>query len=119
MLRCVALVRTDVSEECIAIIGVTRIGALGTFLRSVLRLLFTFNVVPSSLILFAIMMEAIRSSETSVLTRATWRNIPEDRILHSHNRENLRPYVISSAFISVSASELLSFSKAGTSPRIL
>jgi hypothetical protein len=27
------------------------------------------------------MMEAIRSSETSVLTRATWRNIPENSIL--------------------------------------
>jgi hypothetical protein len=51
------------------------------FLRSVLRLLVTANVVPSSMILVILMMEAIRSSETSVLTRATWRNISEDGVL--------------------------------------
>jgi hypothetical protein len=38
------------------------------------------------------MMEAIRSSETSVLTRATRRHIPEDVILHSHLREDLKSY---------------------------
>jgi hypothetical protein len=39
------------------------------------------------------MMKAICPSETSVLTRATRRNIPEDCILHSHCRENLQSYI--------------------------
>jgi hypothetical protein len=51
------------------------------------------NVVPSSPILVTLMMEAIRSFETSILTRATRRNIPEEGILHSHGRENLKSYI--------------------------
>jgi hypothetical protein len=62
MLRRVFLVRTDVSEELSAsFIRVTRIGEVGRTL-------------------------AVTSNRRTLRTK----NIPEDPILHSHRRENLK-----------------------------
>jgi hypothetical protein len=68
MLRRVALVRTDVSEEYSAsIIRVTRICEIGTTLAV--------------------------TSNRRTLIRTTRRNIPEDVIRHSHRRENYKSYI--------------------------
>jgi hypothetical protein len=67
-----ALVRTDLSEILItSIIRETTIVEVDGIL--------TVHVV-------------IRSFETSVLARASRRNIPEDGILHSHRSENFKVY---------------------------
>jgi hypothetical protein len=92
MLRRVAIVRTDVSEERSAsIVRVTRICELGTF--AVTSNLRTLRILVTQ------MMEALTSSETLVLTRATLRNMPEDDILHSHRHEKLKSHTIFSSYI--------------------
>jgi hypothetical protein len=84
----VALVRTDVSEKRSASnIKVTRIANK-----------VTANIVPSSPILLILMMETVSSYETSVLTRAPWRNIPESAVLHSHSRENLKSHILTTLY---------------------
>jgi hypothetical protein len=42
----------------------------------------------------AVKMEAISSSETSVLTTITRHQIPEDDFLHKHRRVNLKSYIL-------------------------
>jgi hypothetical protein len=93
----VAVARTDDSKgSIVTIISVTGISQLGTALivtsnRSTLRTSVpSLTVITNSSILFTLMMEAIRSSGKSVLTRATQRHISGDDIVHSHPRENLK-----------------------------
>jgi hypothetical protein len=81
MWRHVALLRVDVSEKRIAfIIREETIGRLGT----------TYAVSRSFYLILNVIIEAIYSSETSGLRRATRRHIQVDGIFHSHRHENLK-----------------------------
>jgi hypothetical protein len=86
MLRLVALVRTDVSEEYItSIIRVTRIGELGTTLagtssRSALR-------------------------RNTNLTKVARLHITKDGVLHSRLRENLKSYKDSACLLRVAGTK--------------
>jgi hypothetical protein len=79
MVRRVALVRTASPS-------------LFVFLRNVRRLLVIASVVPSSPILVTLTTAPLSTTKTSLPTRAPRRNTPEDTILHSHRRENLKSY---------------------------
>jgi hypothetical protein len=82
-----ALVRADVSEKLTSSKIRVKISELRTLLN-------TANVVHSLMIPVTLMMEAIRSSETSDLTRATRRHhIPKDRHLHCYRLEDIKSYI--------------------------
>jgi hypothetical protein len=94
----VALLRTDVSEERSAsTIRVTKIGELGTL-----------AVTNYRCTLVILKMEALLSSETSVFTRTTGRNISEGGILHSHRREHHKFYILMDAFNLIGVSRCIS-----------
>jgi hypothetical protein len=122
MLHIVALVRTAFSEELmpsiirvagtlavinkpkyaakkyylmyVPLIYVLHVCSTILFLRSLFRFLVVTNLFHSTPVLITLMMEAIGSFKTSVLTRAIRRNISEDYILHSHRREHINSYII-------------------------
>jgi hypothetical protein len=103
MWRRVDVLWTDVSEERIASIfrvyesheSWTRVSARQIHPadgHSVYSYLLT--LVHRSWISYTMKMEAIRSTETSVNKISTWCHIPEDGILHSHRRENLKSHKV-------------------------
>jgi hypothetical protein len=78
MLRHVVLVRTDVSEELSAsIFRETRIDERWPCISSQHASVASYGYVPTSPILDNLIMGALSSSESLVITRATRRNIPK------------------------------------------
>jgi hypothetical protein len=105
MWRYVPVIRTNAPEECIgAIIRVIRIGELRTSTvtsnPSTLRRKFT-NVVPRYSIVVTLMMEAARSTETSVLRTATGRHFPKYGILHLNASSHCQDYCIAIIFMQI------------------
>jgi hypothetical protein len=107
----VALLKTDVSQECTSsIIRMTRIGEQWTMLdvtgnRNTLRRNSISANVLSSPILVTLMTEAIHSSYTSCLTWDTRHHNPEGGILLRHRRDDLSltnwscPYIECGLFV--------------------
>jgi hypothetical protein len=62
--------------------------------RGTYPLLFTANIVLSSLILVTLMMQVMHSSVALVFTRAARHNITEDGIIHNYLCENLKSYIV-------------------------
>jgi hypothetical protein len=86
----VALLRTDVSEDRIA--SIFRAHECEQVTERSYKLLYRHRLVVCSHSC-SLKMEAIRSSETSVLKRATRCHLPEDDNHHSHRRGNLKSYI--------------------------
>jgi hypothetical protein len=89
----VALIRTDVSEDRIA--SIFRVNECELVTERSCKLLYRHMLVGDSCTL---KMEAIRSSETSVLIRATRCHFPEDDKHHIHRRGNLKSYNMTLAY---------------------
>jgi hypothetical protein len=83
----VALIRTDVSEDRIA--SIFRVHECELVTERSCKLLYSHRLVGDWCTL---KMEAIRSSETSVLIRATRCNFLEDDNHHIHRLGNLKSY---------------------------
>jgi hypothetical protein len=99
----VALIRTDVSEDRIA--SIFRMHECDSPTSLCLYKSLQLRSVPCSHSC-TLKMEAIRSSETSVLIRATRRHLPEDDNHHSYRRGNLKSYILRLCLRSIFVSQI-------------